>query len=122
MADLELACIRMFAAAGDPGWHAGRLDDGRRVHATAIPCGPGVVRWSGSVEDQMKPLVRNSRAVWVRAATEEDDATLEFQLELQLIQTGGRPETDTKHAAGRQYKGQMSFPGWQRYVEHSVAA
>ena len=29
MADLELACIRMFAAAGDPGWHAGRLDDGR---------------------------------------------------------------------------------------------
>ena len=51
MAHLELTYIRMFAADGDPGWHAGRLEDGRRVHATAIACQPGVVHWSGSVED-----------------------------------------------------------------------
>ena len=51
MAQLELTYIRMFAEEGDPGWHAGQLDDGRRVHATAIPCGPGVLHWSGSVED-----------------------------------------------------------------------
>ncbi len=51
MAQLELTYIRMFAENGDPGWHAGQLEDGRRVHATAIPCGPGAVHWSGSVED-----------------------------------------------------------------------
>ena len=51
MAQLELTLIRMFAEEGDPGWHAGQLDDGRRVHATAIACQPGVVHWSGSVED-----------------------------------------------------------------------
>ena len=51
MAQLELTYIRMFAEEGDPGWHAGQLDDGRRVHATAIPCGPGIVHCSGSVED-----------------------------------------------------------------------
>lgn len=37
MAELELAYIQMFAEEGDPGWHAGQLDDGRRAHATAIP-------------------------------------------------------------------------------------
>ena len=51
MPQLELTYIRMFAEEGDPGWHAGQLDDGRRVHATAIACQPGVVHWSGSVED-----------------------------------------------------------------------
>ncbi len=51
MADLELTHIRMFAEDGDPGWHAGRLEDGRRVHAAAIPCNPGELHWSGSVED-----------------------------------------------------------------------
>jgi hypothetical protein len=51
MADLVLTYIRTFAEEGDPGWHAGQLDDGRRVHATAIPCETGIVHWSGSVED-----------------------------------------------------------------------
>ena len=51
MADLELTYIQTFAEEGDPGWHAGQLDDGRRVHATAIPCSPGSVHWAGSVED-----------------------------------------------------------------------
>ena len=51
MAELELVYIRMFAEEGDPGWHAGQLEDGRRVHATAIPCSPGSVHWAGSVED-----------------------------------------------------------------------
>ena len=51
MADLELNHIQMFAEEGDPGWYDGQLPDGRRVHAAAIPCAPGVVHWSGSVED-----------------------------------------------------------------------
>ena len=51
MADLELNHIQMFAKEGDPGWHAGHLPDGRRVHAAAIPCHPGELHWSGSVED-----------------------------------------------------------------------
>ena len=41
MADLELIYIQMFPEEGDPGWHAGQLTDGRRVHAAAIPCNPG---------------------------------------------------------------------------------
>ena len=51
MADLELIHIRMFAEEGDPGWYAGQLDDGRRVHATRISCAPRELHWSGSVED-----------------------------------------------------------------------
>ena len=51
MADLELIYIQMFPKEGDPGWHAGQLPDGRRVHAAAIPCHPGELHWSGSVED-----------------------------------------------------------------------
>ena len=51
MAQLELTHIQMFPKEGDPGWHAGQLPDGRRVHAAAIPCAPGTVHWSGSVED-----------------------------------------------------------------------
>ncbi len=51
MADLELIHIEMFAEDGDSGWHAGQLDDGRRVHAAAILCAPRTVHWSGSVED-----------------------------------------------------------------------
>ena len=51
MADLELIHIQMSAKDGDPGWHAGQLDDGRSIHAAAIPCAPGIVHWSGSVEE-----------------------------------------------------------------------
>ena len=51
MADLELIYIQMFPKEGDPGWHAGQLTDGRRVHAVAIPCNAGELHWSGSVED-----------------------------------------------------------------------
>ena len=51
MADLELIHIQMFPKEGDPGWHAGQLPDGRRVHAAAIPCNPGELHWSGSVEN-----------------------------------------------------------------------
>ncbi len=51
MTDLELIHIQMFTKEGDPGWHAGQLDDGRRVHAAAVPCNPGELHWSGSVED-----------------------------------------------------------------------
>ena len=35
MADLELIHVEMFAEDGDPSWHAGQIDDGRRVHAAA---------------------------------------------------------------------------------------
>ncbi len=51
MAQLELTYIQMFPAEGDPGWYAGQLPDGRRVHAAAIPCNLGELHWSGSVED-----------------------------------------------------------------------
>ena len=51
MAELELVYIQMLAEEDDPGWHADQLDDGRRVHATAIPCGSSSVHWAGSVED-----------------------------------------------------------------------
>ena len=51
MADLELTHIRMSTEDGDPGWYAGQLPDGRRVHAAAILCNPGELHWSGSVED-----------------------------------------------------------------------
>ena len=51
MTQLELTYHQMFPNEGDPGWHAGHLPDGRRVHAAAIPCHPGELHWSGSVED-----------------------------------------------------------------------
>ena len=51
MTVLELAYHQMFPEDGDPGWHAGQLTDGRRVHAAAMPCQPGQLHWAGSVED-----------------------------------------------------------------------
>ena len=51
MAVLELAYHQMFPEDGDPGWHAGKLPDGRRVHAASMPCQPGELHWAGSVED-----------------------------------------------------------------------
>ena len=51
MAQLELTYQQMFPEDGDPGWHAGQLPDGRRVHAAAILCQPGNLHWAGSVED-----------------------------------------------------------------------
>ena len=51
MAAIELAYHQMFPEDGDPGWHAGQLPDGRRVHASAVACSPGQLHWAGSVED-----------------------------------------------------------------------
>ena len=51
MTVLELAYHQMFPEDGDPGWHAGQLPDGRRVHAASMPCQPGELHWAGSVED-----------------------------------------------------------------------
>ena len=51
MAQLELTYHQMFPEDGDPGWHAGQLTDGRRVHAASMPCNPGELHWAGSVED-----------------------------------------------------------------------
>ena len=51
MAKLELTYHRLFPEEGDPGWHAGWMPDGRRVHATPIRCNPGEPHWTGSVED-----------------------------------------------------------------------
>ena len=51
MAELELIHIEMFAEDGDPGWYAGRMPDGRRVHATHTVCSAGTRHWTGSVED-----------------------------------------------------------------------
>ena len=51
MAELELIHIEMFAEDGDPGWYAGRMPDGRRVHAAHMVCSAGTRHWTGSVED-----------------------------------------------------------------------
>ena len=51
MAKLELTYHQAFPEDGDPGWHAGWMPDGRRVHATPIRCNPGEPHWAGSVED-----------------------------------------------------------------------
>ena len=51
MAKLELTYHQAFPEDGDPGWHAGWMPDGRRVHATPIRCNPGEPHWTGSVED-----------------------------------------------------------------------
>ena len=51
MAVLELTYHQMFPEDGVPAWHAGRLPDGHRVHASAIACSPGQLHWAGSVED-----------------------------------------------------------------------
>ena len=51
MAKLELTHHQAFPEDGDPGWHAGWMPDGRRVHATPIRCNPGEPHWTGSVED-----------------------------------------------------------------------
>ena len=51
MAKLELTYHQAFPEDGDPGWHAGWMPDGRRVHATTIRCNPGEPHWAGSVED-----------------------------------------------------------------------
>ena len=51
MTVLELAYHQMFPEDGDPGWHAGQLPDGRRVHAASMPCKPGELHRAGSVED-----------------------------------------------------------------------
>ena len=37
MAKLELTYHQAFPEDGDPGWHAGWMPDGRRVHATRFP-------------------------------------------------------------------------------------
>ena len=41
MAKLELTYHQAFPEDGDPGWHAGWMLDGRRVHATPMRCNPG---------------------------------------------------------------------------------
>ena len=51
MAKLELTYHQAFPEEGDPGWHAGRMPDGRRVHTTRFPCNPRELHWAGSVED-----------------------------------------------------------------------
>ena len=51
MAKLELTYYQLFPEDGDPGWHASRLPDGRRVHATRFPCNTRELHWAGSVED-----------------------------------------------------------------------
>ena len=51
MAKLELTYHQAFPEDGDPGWHAGWMLDGRRVHATPMRCNPGEPHWAGSVED-----------------------------------------------------------------------
>ena len=51
MAKLELTYHQAFPEDGDPGWHAGWMPDGRRVHATPMRCNPGEPHWAGSVED-----------------------------------------------------------------------
>ena len=51
MAKLELTYHQAFPEDGDPGWHAGWMPEGRRVHATPMRCNPGEPHWAGSVED-----------------------------------------------------------------------
>ena len=51
MAKLELTYYQLFPEDGDPGWHGGRMPDGRRVHATRFPCNTRELHWAGSVED-----------------------------------------------------------------------
>ena len=51
MAKLELTYHQAFPEDGAPGWHAGWMPDGRRVHATPMHCNPGEPHWTGSVED-----------------------------------------------------------------------
>lgn len=50
MPKLELEHCNPFPEDG-PGWYAGRMPDGRRVHAASTACSPGNFHWSGSVED-----------------------------------------------------------------------
>ena len=59
MAKLELTYHQAFPEDGDPGWHAGWMLDGRRVHATPMRCNPGELHWAGSVEDlEIRPESR----------------------------------------------------------------
>ena len=51
MTELELTRHQMFPQEGGTGWYAGRLDDGRRVHVSAMLCNPVELHWAGSVED-----------------------------------------------------------------------
>ena len=51
MEKLELTYHQAFPEDDDPGWHAGWMPDGRRVHATPMRCNPGEPHWTGSVED-----------------------------------------------------------------------
>ena len=55
MPQLEFTYHQMSPKEGDPGWHAGQLPDGRRVHAAAIPCNLVELHWVGSVEDPDAP-------------------------------------------------------------------
>ncbi len=50
MPKLELECCNPFPE-DSPGWYAGRMPDGRRVHATPMVCGTSARHWTGSVED-----------------------------------------------------------------------
>lgn len=65
MADLGLIHIQMFADEGDPGWYAGQLGDGRRVHGPAILCSPSIVNWAEYVGDA---AAGPSRPTWGRSA------------------------------------------------------
>ena len=50
MPKLELEHCNPFPEDGS-GWYAGRMPDGRRVHAAPTTCAAGNLHWSGSVED-----------------------------------------------------------------------
>lgn len=74
------------------------------------------------IEDQMKALIRNSHAVWVRAATEVDDTPLEFNLELQPVSPSNQPEPDNIPEAVGPCKDQTPLPDCEQYTEHLPAA
>ena len=50
MTNLKLEYCNLFPEDG-PGWYAGEMPDGRRVHAVRMACSPGQLHWAGSVED-----------------------------------------------------------------------
>ena len=70
------------------------------------------------IEDQMKALIRNSHAVWVRAATAEDDTPLEFQLGIQQVRRSNQHKLDSELAVARPCKDQLPIPG----LEHLLVA
>ena len=50
MPKLKLEYCNPFPADG-PGWYAGEMPDGRRVHAMPMACSLSQIHWAGSVED-----------------------------------------------------------------------